>query len=280
MSSAGDPNAGDGTRKTTMISGPNATTPADAEVHGGSISGNGRFVVFATAATNVTAPDSNNASDVFVRDLQTRTVERVSLTSGGAQISGGSAVSSAPSISADGRFVVWTSSATNVVPGAATAVSRVYLRDRQLGTTVLISLGTDATISDDGKSVLIESKDQLLPADLNVSTDVYLVSLATGTTELVSVNSGEVQATSGGHDASISPDGRFVTFASTADNLVAGDTNAAADVFLRDRFLGTTVRVSIGNGGNQGTGGCQGPQVSADGRIVVWADDSTFDPAT
>ena len=261
-----------------LVSGPNATTPADADVHGGSISGNGRFVVFATAATNVTAPDSNNASDVFVRDLQTGTVERVSLTAGGAQISGGSAVSSTPSISADGRFVVWTSSATNVVPGAATAVSRVYLRDRQLGTTVLISLGTAATISDDGKTVLVESKDQLLPVDLNVSTDVYLVSLASGTMELVSVNSAEVQAKSGGHDASISPDGRFVTFASTADNLVAGDTNAAADVFLRDRFLGTTVRVSLGSGGNQGTGGCEGPQVSADGRIVVWADDSTYDP--
>ncbi|MEQ1698705.1 MAG: hypothetical protein ABMA25_01280 [Ilumatobacteraceae bacterium] len=266
-----------GAEDVTLASGPTTSTLADADVTGGSLSANGRFVVFATAATNITAPDSNNLSDVFVRDLQTNTVERVSLTSAGAQINGASATNAPPSISADGRFVVWTSSATNVVPGATTAVSRVYLRDRTLDTTTLINLGSTAIISDDGKSVLIETKEQLLAADQTVSSDVYLVSLVTGETELISVNTAETQGNSSSSDASMSPDGRFVTFVSAADNLVAGDTNGERDVFLRDRLLGTTIRVNLRVDGSQTAGFPENPQVSADGRIVIWATDAIGD---
>ena len=170
---------------TERVSVDNAGNQGNAASSGVGISGDDRFVVFTSSATNLVPGDTNSVDDVFVRDRQTGTTERVSVDSAGNQ---GNAGSSGVGISGDGRFVVFTSSATNLVPGDTNSVADVFVRDRQ-----------------------------------------------TGTTERVSVDSAGNQGNAGSSGVGISGDGRFVVFTSSATNLVPGDTNSVADVFVRVR---------------------------------------------
>src|SRR5262249_34913438 len=141
-------------------------------------------------------------------------------------------------------------------------VADVFLRDRATGTTQLISAdlsgvpgnwgGLFGGISADGRFACFESlSSNLVASDTNGLLDVFVRDLASGVTELVSVDSGGVQGNAPSDSPAISSDGRFVAFVSVATNLVAGDTNSKADVFVRDRQTGTTERVSVSTGGNE-----------------------------
>ena len=237
------------------------------------LSGNGRFVVFTSGASNLIAGDTNSRIDVFVRDLQTNTTERVNLTSTGGEPTGAlpQFTTATPTISADGRFVSFDSSATNLVPGATTAQRRVYVRDRLLGTTTLVARGSAGEISDDGTVVVFNSFDALTVDDTNGAGDLFTMVLATGAIGRVSVASGNVQAAQGGSSPSISADGRFVGFESASPDLVAGDTNGAGDVFLHDRQTGLTTRVGLGAAGAEANGQSFTCAVSADGRFVTFS---------
>jgi Tol biopolymer transport system component len=260
---------------TTVLASPPATGGLSAFPAGEvAISGNGRFVVFTSLASNLVAGDTNNRIDVFVRDLQAGVTERVNLSSTGAEPTGAlnSHITLSPSISADGRFVVFTSTATNLVAGATTAVQRVYIRDRQAATTRLVATGSAAGVSDDGRFVALTSFAALVAGDTNGKSDVFVQDMTTNTITRVSVADGGVEGNGDATSVSISPDGRFVSFVSSATNLVDGDSNGTNDVFLHDRFDQTTVRVSVRSNGDQGLGDTFGinTSVGANGRLVAF----------
>ena len=140
-----------------------------------SISGDGRYVAFASDASDLVPGDTNNAPDVFVRDLQTGTIMRVSTDKNGGQ---GNAISYAPSISADGRYVAFDSDASNLVPGDTNGTLDVFVRDLQSGAITRVSTGAMAIramrqslssdISADGRYVVFESTaSNLVPGDTN-----------------------------------------------------------------------------------------------------------------
>ena len=256
----------------------------------GSISADGRFVVFSSMAANLVPGDTNQVQDVFVRDRQSATTERVSVDSGGAQ---GNGHSSNAAISADGRFVLFSSLANDLVPGDTNQVQDVFVRDRQLGTTERVSVGPGGVQADsacgsyglamsaDGRFVAFDSSaTNLVAGDTNGWRDVFVRDRQLGTTELVSVDSAGAQTIGGDscfYGLSISADGRYVAFASSAVNLVPGDTNHDWDVFLRDRELGTTERVSVDSSGAQGNddSGTYGVAVSANGGFVAFESKAT-----
>lgn len=248
-----------------------------------SVSADGRFVAFRSYATNLVPGDTNGQPDVFVRDRQAGTTERVSVGPRGIQSDGGSFESS---ISANGQFVAFTSEATNLVPGDTNGLGDVFVRDRQAGVTRRVNLGPrgvqsnggggQVTISADGRFVAFASRaTNLVPGDSDLQ-GVYIHDRLAGTTERVSVGlGGIVQRDGENYEPSLSANGRFVAFTSEATNLVPGDTNGAGDVFVRDRQAGTTRRISLGPRGVQGNGESSLSPISADGRFVAFWSEAT-----
>ncbi len=210
---------------------------------------------------------------------------RVSLGSGGAQANGDSSfpVFLSSAISADGRYVVFESAASNLVPGDTNGFEDIFVHDRWTGATERVSVDSSGAqadsesyapaISADGRYVAFESvADNLVPGDTNVWGDYFVHDRLSGTTERVNVDSSGAQAdySSGYAAPAISADGRYVAFQSEADNLVAGDTNVAQDVFVHDRQTGATEMVSVDSAGIQGTIDSVLPSISADGRFVAF----------
>ena len=208
-----------------------------------------------------------------------QSTERVSVATGGGQ---GDSISRTGSISADGRFVAFYSTATNLVSGDTNAANDIFVHDRQTGTTERVSVTTgggqadgnslNPAISADGRFVAFWSTaTNLVSGDTNSVADIFVHDRQTGTTERVSVATGGGQATgSGSVNPAISADGRFVAFFSDATNLVSGDTNGANDIFVHDRQTGTTERVSVATGGGQANSTSYDPAISADGRFVAF----------
>ncbi|MFG0318713.1 MAG: TolB family protein [Planctomycetota bacterium JB042] len=191
-----------------------------------------------------------------------------------------------PSISGDGRFVVFYADGP-LLPADANAVRDVYLHDRVLRQTELVSVSLsgaagnkgsfEGVVSADGRYVAFESDAKnLVAGDTNGVRDVFVRDRETATTTRVSVATGGGQANGGSFEPAISGDGRYVTFSSFADNLVPGDTNAVGDVFVHDRVTGKTKRVSLRTGGAQAQGGdSETSSISLDGRFVAFASRAT-----
>lgn len=266
---------------TTLIS---VNTAGAASGNGGSqeasISADARFVAFTSFASDLVPNDSNGVSDVFVRDLATSAIELISVGGGGTL---GNSESNEPSISADGCIVAFASNASNFAANDTNAVFDVFVRDRCVGTTELVSMdnaGTAAgnarsvlpSISADGRFVAFTSDaSDLVVNDTNGFTDVFVRDRFASSTEVVSVSSnGSSGNASAGLDLpSISGDGRFVAFASDATNLAANDANGSSDVFVRDRSLSVTTLVSVNSAGSgSGNGASFTPVMSADGSAV------------
>ena len=260
------------------------------------VSANGRWVVFTSDASDlVNISDNNNRGgdlghDVFARDRWTGVTRLVSVNSSGTSSGNGS--SSAPAITADGRFVAFQSRASDLVAGDTNGnYNDVFVRDLQTNTTTLVSANYSGTgsgnfnssnpmISDDGRFVVFYSDaTDLVPNDTNFTRDVFKRDLQTGQTTLVSVNS---DGSGGGNDLSFNlactPDGRFVVFASYATNLVSQpDRNNDADLFVRDTVLGTTSLVSVNYNGTA-TGNHASllkPRITPDGHYVVFLSSAT-----
>jgi Tol biopolymer transport system component len=250
-----------------------------------SISADGRFVAFTSFATNLVPGDTNGFADIFVRDRQGGTTERVSVDSNGGQANSSSDM---PSLSADGRFVAFMSYSANLVPGDTNGTWDVFVHDRATGLTERASVDSNGaqanassqnpSISADGRFVVFMSyASNLVPGDTNAFLDVFVRDRQTGTTERVSVDSSGAQgdSDSGLIYLSVSADGRFVAFDSHATNLVSGDTNGTWDVFVRDRQLGTTLRASLDSAGLQGNDISSGSSISADGRFVAFGSNAS-----
>ncbi len=270
---------------TTIVSVAAGGVQANADCDSPCISPDGRFVAFRSVASNLVAGDTNGVSDVFVRDLQANTIQRASLATGGSEANGGSY---APAITPDGRYVAFTSDATNLAAGDTNFARDVFVHDFQTNATVRASLSATGQqpnngcyepigISADGRFALFHSgASNLVAGDTNGTEDVFVRDLQAGTTEIESVGQGSTPSNNASYSCAISPDARYVLLASYASNLVAGDTNGFMDVFVRDRQSGTTARASIA------TNGAQGDQattftaaISADGNRVVFASSAT-----
>jgi Tol biopolymer transport system component len=247
-----------------------------------SISADGRYVAFQSDAHNlVPGGDTNAGPDTFVHDRLSGTTERMSVDSGGVQ---GDGASTAPSISADGRYVAFQSSSHNLAPGADTNASPdIFVHDRLSGATERVSndpsgaagsgSSSAPSISADGRYVAFVSEaNDLVPGDTNGQSDIFVHDRLNGTIERVSLDSGGVQANgaNGFSRPPISADGRFVAFDGSSTNLVSGDTNGFFDVFVRDRSSGTTERLSVSSNGVQGDSDSSQPSISADGRYVAF----------
>jgi Tol biopolymer transport system component len=255
------------------------------------ISGDGRFVAFVSRSELAFEDRRNSHRDVFVRDLRTHKTELVSVGLDGTV---GDALSVEPAISADGRFVAFSSRATNLVPGQKHRVFDVYVRDLKTHRTTAVSVNSSGgpawrtsinpSISADGRFVSFTSRAANLVADdTNGFDDVFLRDLQTGTTERISVSSGgaqSVQDQSGAGPFSLSADGRFAVFESTAQDLAPGDANGSlADVFLRDVAGHTTRRVDVNSAGVQASDSSSWATISADGRFVgFWSEAKNLAP--
>jgi Ca2+-binding RTX toxin-like protein len=224
------------------------------------ISADGRYVVFASRSSNLAAGGNITYEDIYLKDRVTGALTRVSTGQAGGD---GNSDSVTPKVSADGRYVVFSSAATNLTTAeTGGGHSDVYLWDRQTGTLTNITAGLGGTASslrpdiafdgvdpDDpgdnyGGIIVFETGKELVAADDNNATDIYAYDIATGTFELVSAraNGGTVSGASA--EASVSGDGRFVVFRGFSDELVAGDTNGVSDIFVKDRVTGEIALVS------------------------------------
>lgn len=348
---------------TERVSVDSTADQAGDDSSGPSVSVGGRFVAFRSAATNLVPNDTNGVFDAFVRDRDTGTTVRVSVALGGSEVAGatlgadisdtgryvaldtfgvmvpgdtigsrdiyvrdrdldgdgifdetgagesttvliskssagvqGNGDSSKPAISGSGRFVAFQSMAMNLVPGDGNGVSDVFVHDRDTDgngifdepggfSTIRVSISStsveanapssDAAVSDDGRYVAFATDTTSFGfTDSNGLEDVYRRDLQTGTTALVSAATPASTGNSSSRTPSISSDGRFVVFASEANDLLGagGDTNGFIDVFRRDMATGVTTLVSLSSAGIQGisSSGIYRPHVSADGRFVAF----------
>jgi Tol biopolymer transport system component len=273
-------------QETTRVSVDSAGAEGNDYSHDPAISADGQIVAFQSNATNLVAGDTNGASDAFVHDRSTGLTERVSVDSSGAEAN---SYSYRAAISADERSVAFHSFASNLVSGDTNGTWDIFVHDRSTGLTERVSVDTTGTegndkssdldrpvISSDGRYVAFSSlATNLVAGDTNAKADVFLRDRQLGTTARVNVDSGGAEADDSGGYPSISSDGLLVAFTSSATNLVAGDTNATNDAFVRDRALATTERVNLGFDGREADGPAFSPSISADGRYVAFESDAS-----
>jgi Tol biopolymer transport system component len=256
------------------------------------LSADGRYVVFVSDSPDLVPGDTNGIDDVFVHDMRTGVTTRVSVATDGSQAarfaSGDQlAASFAPAISADGRYVAFDSSATNLVPNDGNDATDVFVHDMRTGVTSravatqrgVIGSGYAPAISAHGRYIAFESRStNLVPGDRNRRPDMFERDRLTGATWRVSVASDGTGANARSLGApAISADGRFVAFDSDASNLVPHDTNGTGDVFVHDARTGRTTRISVlTSGAQQPNGGAGTPAISADGCCATY---SSFVPA-
>jgi len=201
------------------------------------ISADGHYVAFASGSDNLVVGDTNNTSDIFVKDRVTGETTRISLASDGSQAND---LSQNPSISGDGLYVAFESWATNLVLGDTNLLRDTFVHDRVTGETTRVSVASDGTqangnpsnpiISTDGRYVAFESwASNLVVGDTNSTNDIFVHDRVTGETSRLSVASDGTQGNNYSWYPSISADGRSVAYHSFADNLVVGDTNNTCD---------------------------------------------------
>ncbi len=233
------------------------------------ISANGRYVAFTSQATNLVPGDTNDRQDAFVYDRRTGHTQRVSVSSSGAQAKPGQdpfGGSAAMDMSADGRYVLFRSDASNLAPGDANRKSDGFIHDRVTGKTRRIrpaGVGmTAGALSANGRYAVLDAGGNVFRYDLRRGRLLRLT------------------ASANSWGGSVSADGRYVAFTSNATNLVRGDTNKLPDIFVRNMRTGRTARVSVTSTGKQGVGkrysnGSNAPTISSDGRYVAFHSDMT-----
>ncbi len=246
------------------------------------MSADGRWLVFDSPSTNLVAGDTNDFIDVFLYDSQTRLLKRISVAADGSQADDDSF---GPDISADGRWVVFHSRASNLVTGDGNGRNDVFLYDNLNDTLSRISVafnGQDAdgnsstaSISADGQWVVYHSRaTNLVQNDTNGFSDIFLYHRTTGTTVLLSVSFDDLPANGPSYTPAISADGRWVVFESDAGNLVSDDTNGVRDIFVLDTMTSTRSRVSLAEDGTEAALPSRDADISADGLRVLFNSDA------
>ena len=246
-------------------------------------------MAFTSRATNLVPNDNNNAEDIFVYDRLTDTVTRESVSTTGQEANNRSLN---VSISGDGRFVVFTSNASNFVPNDTANSYDIFLRDRQQQTTTRISVNLSGStpnqgsyspsISNDGSTVVFNSKaSDLVANDSNNNHDIFVYNRINKTISAIRTPSGYF-GNGLSYDASVSGDGNIVVFSSTANNFITtADKGGDFDVFSWKRDTDTIKRLSTILTNSDPAGPHFSPEISTDGKLVVFATRSTalFDGA-
>ncbi len=246
------------------------------------LSADGRFIAF-MYRINFSHPWVIDAKDWFT-DVDTS----ISVSSNGTSAN---ADATSPSISADGRHVAFSSSATNLVDGDTNGAEDVFVHDIQTGETTRVSVDSNGiqansasfkpSISADGRYIAFSScATNLVSGDTNEAEDVFVHDIQTGKTMRVSINSDGLAGNGVSDLPHISGVGRYIAFRSSATNLVTGDTNNMADIFVYDRQANTTKRVSVSSDGVQSNGDSSssyynGLAISADGSFIAFSSDAS-----
>lgn len=240
------------------------------------VSADGRYVAFESYATDLVVGEGQvYRQNVYVRDMQTGLLSRVSIGYDGSLAND---ASSEPAVSADGRFVAFTSQASNLVPGVASPGSRAYVRDLQAGTTHLVASAVSSThrpqISSDGRYVAFESSMRLTPDDNDGKNDVYVADRVNGALTLATVAGFGVWPDGYAGGSSLSADGRRVAF-SASHQLSTGQLEG--NIFVRDLDAGTTTKVLRAADGvsKPNTSFNGGSRLAPDGKSVIFVSGST-----
>lgn len=269
------------TETTLRVSVSTAGTQGDDESWGGRISADGSFVVFTSAATNLadrgTPTPVLQPWNALIHDLRAKSTTTVSVAPDGSQAN---SYNLDPVVSGDGRFVAFSTAATNLVPGG---VAGIVVTDRSDSPRAFVhasrnlqqagGFGDFAEISANGRFVAFVS--DWVDGTARTIDSVFVRDMKTEALLLCSQSSRGVAGDGDSRRPSLSADGRFVAFASVATNLVAKDTNRSSDVFVWDMAEGTTIRASVGSKGEQGNHGSTGAALSGDGRFVAFSSSAT-----
>lgn len=281
-----------------ISTGQDNKTSSNLQLSGTKISPDGRFLAFSTLSSNlITGLPGNSNSQIWLRDLQSQSIEMLSFNTAGTK--GGNAGSSAPAISNDGRWVAFVSDATDLVDGFVdnngSFNSDIYLRDVAAGKTILVSKNASGAgggnftsnnpiISGDGRFVVFESQASNMltgVADNTFTTNLFVFDRIANTLKMVDI---KFDGTANGTDsvpsqrAKISVDGSVIVYESTSTNLISGFVNNngfGADIYAYFTATGKNVLVSGTNAKNSANNGSQRPNLSGDGTTVAWMSTAT-----
>jgi Tol biopolymer transport system component len=296
------------TPSTELISVNTMGAPGNSTSGAGGISADGRFVVFGSLASDLVAGDANGLQDVFLRDRCksngvlvagcTPSTELISLRTDGTQTTGGFPApgNQDSTVSADGRFVVFNAAPLYVIPGNTSNITNIFVRDRCKSNGLALSGCTPRTIrasvgynpmdpnpnggcgggaiSADGRYVAYScNANNLVPFDIPGSgtSDIFVRDLVANTNEQISLTPAGGSPNNESYNPSISGDGRYVVFQSTATNIAPGATNGFSHIFVRDRLTRRSESLSINSDGIEGNNHDFNPVISTDGRFVAWA---------
>lgn len=272
--------------ETSLLSLDTASGDSNGASSGVAVSSDGLYVVFQSTATDLVAPATNGASQIFRRNTQTGTTVLVSTDGVGTQ---GNADSFEPAVSSDGNLVAFASNATNLIGAADTnGVSDVFVRDITGGTTVRVSVAaggaqadgdsTEPAIAVDGPSIIVsftsDATDLIGGADTNNRSDVFVHTLPGVTTERVSVGPGGIEGDKDSFQSCLSADGNLVAFATESDNFFEVDDDWV-DIFVRDRQAASTEMLSTTSKGAGSDAPSFGPAISGNGRYVAFQSFAT-----
>lgn len=271
------------TGKTERVSIRSDGSESNRESYVSSISEDGRYVAFASLADNLVPDDKNGRADIFVYDRKEKAIERVSVSTTGEEANNDSHI---PRINADGRYVAFNSSATNLVPFGTKGVDDVFVYDRHAKKILRAStsyVGGEAnggsgapTISGDGRFVAFGSwANNLVPGDTNNVYDIFLRDMVEETIKRISIPFAGGEADGNSSYPHINFDGKFVAFHSKASNLVEGDSNDNWDVFVHNAEKGETNSCTVKSGNGDIS---SDPYINADGRFVVFSSYNSLTP--
>jgi Tol biopolymer transport system component len=266
------------TGQTTRISHPGGGREGNAGSYMPAISADGRWIAFDSDADNLVAGDTNDCADVFLYDRQTEALARLSVSSTGTE---GNSSSWSAAISGDGQWIAFESVADNLVVGDANLCIDLFLHARVSGATTRVSVsstGQEAdgdswhpSLSADGRFLAFESgATALVPGDTNKSEDIFVRDRLTAAVTRVSLSSAGTEADNSSYAPMISAEGRFVIFESLAANLVEGDTNVLADIFLHDRQAGTIQRMTAAPDTGESLAESWDAAVNADATVIAF----------
>ena len=250
---------------------------ANAQSYGSVFSADGTKVLFHSWASNLVTEDNNDVADVFIKDLATGEVTRVSTNQSGEE---GNSDSTAVAFPADGTKILFTSRASNLVNNDLNGKQDVFIKDLKTGEVTLVSGeslegfngDSDAVaISADGTKILFNSSaNNIVVDDTNNATDAFIKDLTTGKITRVTSNDNAEEAKLGGFAVGMSADGLTVLFSSSSTNLVANDTNGKIDVFVKDMSTGKVIRANVNQNNEQANQHAEAYEISADGTKVLF----------
>ncbi len=263
---------------TALISANSTNENGNKESGFSSISANGRFITFSSYATNLVAKDTKNNRQIYLRDLLTGSIKLVSVNSSG---QAGNADSWNAVVSANGKFVAFTSNATNLIGGDTNKVPDIFVSDvenKEITRISVSSLGQQSNLDSDSSSISADGQyvafdswaSNLVSNDTNNQRDIFVHNRENKTTVRVSVDSSGQQVAGYSEEPSINADGRYVAFMSKGETLISEDTNGRPDIFVYDLQLGTIKRVSLDSNGLEANNWSRAAAINADGKLIAF----------